>query len=139
MGTADGWALMGAAGRDRRVRGRTLAAWTATVVAVVAAVALGPVLWLEVDEGATPPVSAARLPAGVEEVGQERQCGSGGCWWQLALEPATGAQDDVLAAGSRETCAARSWIDRRTVCTGVQLHGGRLTAYVRYQRLSDLG
>lgn len=115
-----------------------VAAWIVVAVLVAAAVAVGPNLWLEVDEAATPPVSAARLPGGVHVVGQERQCGSGGCWWQLTLVPSDPAQTHTVAHPG-ERCAARSWIDRRTVCTGVQLLDGRLTAYVRYQRLSDLG
>lgn len=115
-----------------------VAAWVAVAVLVAASVAVGPSLWLEVDEAATPPVSAARLPGGVHVVGQERQCGSGGCWWQLTLVPSDPAQTQTVAHPG-ERCAARGWIDRRTVCTGVQVHGDVVTAYVRYQRLGEGG
>jgi hypothetical protein len=49
-------------------------------VAVTAAVITGlvlvaPVLWLQIDEAGVPPVSDARLPAGVTVRHEEIQCG----------------------------------------------------------------
>lgn len=118
-------------------RRRAVITGVVVVAALAGVVLVGPLVALELGEGAVPPVSAARLPEGVRVVDQGQECGSGGCWWDLTLS-ATGGQvpAELLAGlgGSNETCGARSWVDRRTVCTGVRLVGGRLTGYVQYRR-----
>ncbi len=61
----------------------------------------------------------------------------GGCWWELTLSPANGQTVQELGRdlyARDETRAARSWVDRRTVCTGFHVVGDRLTAYVQYER-----
>ncbi|HEY0117501.1 MAG TPA: hypothetical protein VGC04_01850 [Cellulomonas sp.] len=116
---------------------RAVITGVAALVALAVVVLVGPLVALEVDEGAVPPVSAARLPEGVRVVDQEQECGSGGCWWELTLSTTDGRAPADLLAGlgaSGETCGARSWIDRRTVCTGLRMVGSRLTADVQYRR-----
>jgi hypothetical protein len=118
-------------------RRRTVVLGVVAIVLVAGAVVGGPPLLLEFDETATPPASAARLPDGVRVGAQEFLCASGGCWQQLTLSVTDGQDVDDFAAAigaPYETCYSRSWIDRRTVCTHVELVGGELRADVQYRR-----
>lgn len=104
---------------------------------VAGAVVVGPPLLLELDETATPPVSAARLPDGVRVEDQEWLCASGGCSWELTLSVTDGRSPGDMAGAidaPYETCYPRSWVDRRTVCTDVEATDGGLRAYVQYRR-----
>ena len=76
---------------------------------VLAAVVLAaPVLSLVFDEGAVPASSdVPPLPAGVSVVGEEIDCGSGGCWRELTLQGLEGRSPEERAARvgmPHETC-----------------------------------
>lgn len=43
-------------------------------------------LWLDVDEGAVPPVDLA-LPPGARVTQINKQCASGGCWVEVSIDP----------------------------------------------------
>jgi hypothetical protein len=121
---------------------RTVVRVLAGIGVAVAAVLAAPVVSLSLDEAAVPPSSAAPpLPAGVTVANDELRCGSGGCFHELTL---TGPPEDSpadLAASvgpPGETCRARSLLDRRQVCTGVDVFGTRVVLHVRYDRSSVL-
>ncbi|MGY1605427.1 hypothetical protein [Geodermatophilus sp. SYSU D00815] len=73
------------------------------------------------------------MTAGREEV----HCGSGGRWREVQLSgPETRSAGDLAASVGlpQEACAARSLLDRRRVCSGVRVAGGRVFLYVRFDR-----
>ncbi len=76
FGTARPPGVIGGRYRRRVSRRRAVAAGIAAVVVVVPVVLVGPLVLLEVDEAAVPPVSAGHLPETVAVVGQEKECGS---------------------------------------------------------------
>lgn len=115
-------------------------AWAATAgVGLGLAAILMPVLWLQIDETAVPAASEAPpLPSGVVVVDDQVACGSGGCWRALTLAGVAARSTDELAASlhlAQETCAARSLLDRRVVCTQVMLVNERATVHLRFERL----
>lgn len=85
-----------------------------------------PLLRLAVDEGSVPSNRAAQaVPAGVEVVTAEVQCGSGGCWRDLTLRWPEHSADELrarlaLPSGSTvQRCRPASLLDRRHACVGV--------------------
>ena len=114
---------------------------TATVAAcgLLAAWLLVPVLWVSLDEAAIPP--ASEIPDGITVVSDEKGCGSGGCWRELRVRPRESQSADELAAAlglERERCTARSWLDRRRVCTGGNVVGDEVRMYQQYDRIPGL-
>ena len=106
---------------------------------VLALVLVAPVVWLNVvDEGAVPSASdAPALPAGVTVAREELQCGSGGCYLVLPLTATEGRSPAVVLARAgypEHVCAADSWLDRRRVCTDLQITGSRARLVVQYDR-----
>lgn len=96
------------------------------VVVLVTLWLVVPLLSLAVDEGSVPSNRAARaVPAGVEVVTSEEQCGSGGCWRDLTLRwPGRSVADLRAKLGlppgdTSQRCRAASWVDRRRACLGV--------------------
>lgn len=53
-------------------------------------------LVLAVSEGAVPSVADLDVPAGASILGAEKNCGSGGCWIEVGLQPAAGRTDSDL-------------------------------------------
>jgi len=121
---------------------RRVAGTSAALVAVVAVLLAAPVVALEFDEAAVPPSSdVPALPAGVTIAGEEVQCGSGGCWRELRLRGPEGLTPAEVAASvgpPYETCSARSLLDRRTVCSGIDVHGDDVVLHVQFDRLLSL-
>ncbi len=118
---------------------RKILVGAAVVLAVIAVIVIAPTLWLAVDEAAVPPRSdVPALPAGVRVVDRAVKCGSGGCWRELTLTgPANETPTQVAASLglSHETCSPRSLVDRRKVCRGVTVTGGKVRLHVQYHRL----
>jgi hypothetical protein len=102
-----------------------------------ALVLVAPVVSLAVDEGAVPSSSdIPPLPTGVTAREEER-CGSGGCYLWLTLRGPAGQSAEQLAASvgpPQQTCHARGLLDRRRVCSGVEVLAGRVFLYVRFDR-----
>lgn len=65
-------------------------------------------LSLAVLEGAVPSVTDLEVPDGAAIIGTEKNCGSGGCWIEVSLQPADGRTDSdleqALRMGTGETC-----------------------------------
>jgi len=123
---------------------RGVVALIATVlVGIVAAVFAAPVVWVEIDGGEPPPASdVPHLPDGVTIARDETMCGSGGCWRELTVRGPRGRSPTERAASlgwPEETCAARSFLDRRRVCSGVTVApDGGVRLYLVYDRRLDL-
>lgn len=117
---------------------RKLLIGTAAALLVFAVVFVAPAVWLAVDEAAVPPRSdVPALPAGVRVIDEQVQCGSGGCWRELTLAGPANESPTQIAAGlglSHETCSPRSLVDRREVCRGVTVTGGKVRLYVKFHR-----
>lgn len=112
------------------------------MVVVLSALAMvflaAPVLWLTIDEAAVPPASdAPSLPDGVRAADQEVNCASGGCWreWRLSgpqTQSAAGVRDSLGI--SHEDCAPRGLLDRREVCTWLNVVDGEVRLYLQFKR-----
>jgi hypothetical protein len=98
----------------------------------------GPVLWLQVDEGAIPPSSdVPSLPAGVSINSGEVLCGSGGCYRRLTLSGPAGQSPEELAASiglPHQVCHARSLLDRRRVCSHLDVAPEDVFLVVQFDR-----
>ncbi|WP_341359625.1 hypothetical protein V5H98_18250 [Georgenia sp. M64] len=132
------------------MRRRTIAVISVLSAGLAAAAVLFvPVLWLQLDETAVPPVSdLPALPAGVTIASDEVMCGSGGCWHQLTLSGPENQSAEELVAGvgdalglpvstsgqPQEACHARGLLDRRRVCTGAGVMRNEVSVYLLYER-----
>jgi len=109
-------------GHPRRSVAVAVAGWFGAVAAVMALLL---VQWLFTDEGDLPPDDlSGRLPAGLEVVAQDKQCGSGGCWRQYTVRDSGDAKVDAVAGKLRvsglEGCRHSLWIpDLRRRCTHI--------------------
>jgi hypothetical protein len=119
---------------------RTLLLALTGIAVLVGMVLVAPAVSLALDEAAAPPSSAVPpLPSGVAVVRDDLRCGSGGCFHELRLTGPPEESPAELAASvgpPGETCRARSLLDRRRVCTGVDVLGNRVVLHVRYARSS---
>jgi len=111
-------------------------AWLVVLVALVLAL---PVLWLKtVDEAAVPSASdAPSLPAGVTVGQEEVLCGSGGCYRMLWLSPRRGQSHAELAERvglPHQNCRARSLLDRRHVCSHLEVSPAGVAVVVQFDR-----
>lgn len=111
----------------------------ALLITVVGVALFGPVVMIEIGDGAAIPPSSdgPDLPAGVDVASDERQCGSGGCWRELTLRGPEHQTAEELAASldlAEESCRTRSLLDRRRVCTGVTIAGDEVRIYVQFDR-----
>ena len=88
------------------------------------------------DEGRTPPDAAfPALPGQAVVKGISKDCGSGGCWSEMAVD--AGSAD---AAGkliktlnlSQEHCSPRSLLTLNRTCTGASQVGGEVRVFLRY-------
>ncbi|GAA4425652.1 hypothetical protein GCM10023169_23510 [Georgenia halophila] len=117
---------------------RTPAAVALALVALTAIVLAAPVLLLILDEGAVPPRSdVPDLPDDVRVTHEEVLCGSGGCYRDLTLEGPpdhTPAQTAASMGSPQQTCSARNLLDRRRVCTHVEIIQDAVHLYVQFQR-----
>ncbi len=107
----------------------------AGATAALAAGLFAPVLLINIDEMAVPP--ASELPDGLAVESEELGCGSGGCWRDFRVRPPEGQSAEELAAElglGRDSCAARSLLDRRRVCTGGNVLGDQVRVYLLYER-----
>ena len=109
-----------------RVRRRTLIRTEVLVLVLVTLWLVIPVLRLAVDEGSVPSNRAARaVPAGIEIVTAEVQCGSGGCWRDLTLQWPDHSAAELRAklglppGSTGQRCGPASLLDRRYACVGV--------------------
>lgn len=90
-----------------------------------------------IDEGKTPPDSAfPTFPelAVVKHV--SKQCGSGGCWSELAIEAVSTdvAKEFINEMDlSQERCGARNLMTLTRTCTGSSFAGKELRVYLRYE------
>jgi hypothetical protein len=104
----------------------------------LAIVLTGPILWLEIDEAAVPPSSdAPALPDGISAVHQGVNCASGGYWREWTLSgPQSWSEAEVAASVdiSGESCAARSPLDRREVCTWLKIIGDEVRLFQQFDR-----
>ena len=98
----------------------------------------GPALWLQVDENAIPPASdVPPLPAGVTIESDEVLCGTGGCYRRLRLTGPAGQSPDELATSiglAHQVCHARSLLDRRRVCSHLDVADERVFLVVQFDR-----
>ncbi|WP_181034029.1 hypothetical protein [Arthrobacter sp. GMC3] len=89
-----------------------------------------------IDEGRTPPESAFPTvpgPALVKSV--SKQCASGGCWREMAIETGSTAETKELINEmdlSQERCGARNLLTLIRICTGSGFEGKELGIYLRY-------
>lgn len=87
-------------------------------------------------EGALPPRSRIpEVPAGARVVSDTKECASGGCWWELLVQPAPGQSPQDLAATMGVVGEVRkSWrvLDPHSVTVGSHLHADAVRIYVRY-------
>lgn len=117
------------------MRRPTVLTWLAGLAGLgllVAALLIAPVVWLALDDTAVPAASdAPDLPDGVTVAEDEVLCASGGCWRQLTL---TGRAASDLTGIASESCAARSLIDRRVVCTWLDFVDGEARLSLRFDR-----
>ena len=97
-------------------------------------------LWLDVDEGAVPPMDLA-LPAGASVAGVEKQCGSGGCWLEVSIDPGQGRSSfntaRVLGLSQTPRCALGGPPFFWTICRwsgGTGNSPGALVVSLQYQR-----
>ena len=122
--------MTGAGNSGRRYGARVRRAMVIRVAVLVLVLVMlwlvVPVVRLAVDEGSVPSNRAARaVPAGVEVVAAEVQCGSGGCWRDLTLRWLDHPAADLRArlglppGGMTQRCRAASLVDRRYACVGV--------------------
>ncbi|MEU4689430.1 hypothetical protein [Actinoplanes sp. NPDC023714] len=88
-------------------------------------------------EGAMPPESRIpEIPAGATVVEQSRQCGSGGCWWQITVAPEPGRSPEELAAAmgiEEERTESPTLTDPAYVSIGGTVRGGNLVVHVGYR------
>lgn len=84
-------------GGSRRRKIRTALIVAAALLIVFYVVRLG-WLFMMADEGDTPPLSVAPLPAGAQVVSQSESCGSGGCSVTLVVRPPAGQSAVDLAS-----------------------------------------
>lgn len=89
-----------------------------------------------INEGKTPSDSAfPGVPRPAVVKGISTQCGSGGCWREMAIEA-----DSTMVANelinemdlSQERCTARNLLTLTRICTGSSYAGGELRVYLRY-------
>jgi hypothetical protein len=94
--------------------------------------------WLAMmaSQGSLPPSSRIPdLPVGARVVSDTQECGSGGCWWELKIQPPAGQSPAELArAMGIVTEARKGWriLDPHSIAIGSQVSGDTLTMYVRY-------
>jgi len=94
--------------------------------------------WLALDEGALPPSSSLpAVPPDSEPLTTAKECGSGGCWRELRLQPTpgTGPEQVVASLGLHsEECRRDNWPDPRATCTGaVVLPDGIVVVHTLYR------
>ena len=123
------------------MRWRTVGAVVVLLTGLVVAALAAPVLWLTIDEAAVPPASEApALPEGVTAESKGVSCASGGCWreWTLSRPPSpSGRRLAERLDLSEESCVPPGLLDRRRVCTWVNVVGGEVHLYVQYDRPLD--
>ncbi|WP_436532841.1 hypothetical protein [Actinoplanes sp. HUAS TT8] len=89
------------------------------------------------DEGSMPPQSRIpQVPAGATVVSQEKSCGSGGCWWEVTVQPPAGQSPEELARQmglGNEQEKAPTLTDPGSVYVGATAVGGQLKIHVGYQ------
>lgn len=120
------------------MRWKTVAAVVVSLLGVALVGLAAPVVWLTIDETAVPPASdAPSIPEGVAASHQGVSCGSGGCWreWTLNASPSRSGRQladnlDIPA----ESCGSRSLLDRREVCTWVDVIDGEAHLFLQFDR-----
>jgi hypothetical protein len=111
------------------------------LLGLLVVVLTAPVVWLSIDETAVPPASdAPELRDEVTATSLGVSCGSGGCWraWALTASPSQSGRDlaDSIDV-PEESCAARSVLDRRKVCTWVEVVRGEARLFLGFERSPD--
>ncbi len=89
-----------------------------------------------INEGKIPSDTAfPDVPGPAVVKGISMQCGSGGCWREMAIE----ADSTVVANElinemdlSQERCSARNLLTLTRICTSSSHAGGQLRVYLRY-------
>lgn len=93
-------------------------------------------LFLGAHEGDVPSANLIpESPVGVQPISEGKECGSGGCWWQVVLRPAQGQSPEDLAARmgvAKEQKLSGSVFDPRNVTLGSTTVGNELRIYVSY-------
>ncbi|TQS93600.1 hypothetical protein EU811_04735 [Arthrobacter sp. TS-15] len=98
------------------------------------------ILWTGIDEGAVPPDSAfPSIPGPSQPRAVSTECGSGGCWREMAVEVEAPHTAESLAAemglASDRCGAANLWTLRKT-CTGIaHSSAGKLWISLSYSPL----
>lgn len=123
--------------RQRAVRRRIVLVVTVVIAAVVLSY-LGrvAVLFLGAHEGDVPSASLIpEPPTGVQVVSEGKECASGGCWWQVVLQPAQGQSPANLAAEmgvATERRLSGDFLDPRPVNLWSSATATELRVYVSY-------
>lgn len=122
-------------------RARRRTQWVVLGVGTVLALVLAELAWagwlaVMADEGSVPPGwRDPEVPAGARVVSETEECGSGGCWRQLLLQPAEGRSAEQLAA-EMDLIDERSlgWhvLDPHDVVVGSTVVDGALRVHVGY-------
>ncbi|MFI1991830.1 hypothetical protein [Actinoplanes sp. NPDC020271] len=122
--------------RSRRTRN--------VVVGLISVSAVAACLWGTVflyirtlGEGSLPPDSRIpAVPAGATVVSKEQACGSGGCWWQLTVEPPAGQSPEELARAmglAESQTKSPTLFDPGSVYIVTRVRDDRLIMNVGYQ------
>ena len=139
------WVTSTVASRPRRRLSRWKLAGVVVLAALTAAVStcaflvawfVLPTLWVTLDEMGLPP--APDVTEGLVVTSDEMGCGSGGCWRELTVRPPAGQspEDFIAASGLGSwTCGARTWFDRRPVCTEARVDDGSVAVHLQYDRI----
>jgi hypothetical protein len=100
------------------------------LVTAIAIVRYG-LLILSATEGDTPPASVVALPSGSEVVGDDIECGSGGCWRLLTVQPPSEMTAEDLATELEHRIGGTVW-DPRTVDLSSEVDEGFLVVRAAY-------
>ena len=123
------------------MRWKTVAAVVLLLLGLALVGVTAPVIWLTIDETAVPPASdAPSLPEGVEVADHGVSCGSGGCWRGWTLRGSSSQSGTELVDSldmPAESCSARSLLDRREVCTWLDVIDGEARLFLRFDRPLD--
>ncbi|OIH92475.1 hypothetical protein BIU90_11385 [Curtobacterium sp. MCBA15_001] len=101
------------------------------VLVTALAIARYALLFLSATEGDTPPASVVALPSGSEVVGDDVECGSGGCWRLLTVRPPTEMTAEFLA-NELEHRMSGTVCDPRTVDLSSEVDVGFLVVRAAY-------
>lgn len=116
---------------------RRIVVWGICVLVILALLYGGRVAWLSImaTEGDVPSSDSVSLPNGATIVSEEKDCGSGGCWGVLQVEPSEGqtAEQLAIALGANpQLRIAGNFFDPRTISVWAEPHGRMLELRVNY-------